>query len=119
MAYPLSVAAACGLALWTAKPQAARRFWKRFSGMYPFRTAVRPVFLLPDRHEILEPIDGIMTRLKSLGPMRTTDSHGDAYRADLQVAEPMDHGHFTYRPAGPGLALDLGHLLLGHPGVRF
>src|SRR5262249_35639830 len=88
------------------------------SRMHPLAAAVGPVLFLPDRHDFLEPVDGITAGLESLGPMRTTDSPGTAHFAHSQVSETVYHHHITHGPTATGFTLDLGHFLLGHAGIR-
>src|SRR3954451_7604697 len=79
----------------------------------PFGGAVGPVLFLPDRHQFLEPVDGVAARLERLRPVRTADRHGHADLAHVHVPQAVDQGHLADGPALAGLALDLGHLLLG------
>src|SRR5438034_1265058 len=43
--------------------------------MYPLVRPVRPVLLLPDRHQLLEPIDGVPACLEGLRAMGTAHRH--------------------------------------------
>src|SRR5262249_46840672 len=89
------------------------------SGMDPFRGAVGPVFLLPDGHDLLEPVDGEPACLERLAPMRATHGHGHAHLADFEMAQPMHQDDFPDRPARARLLLDLRELLFGHARVGF
>src|SRR5262249_9702604 len=84
----------------------------------PLGAAVVPVFLLPDGHQFLEPVDGVTTRLERLAAVRAADGDGDAHLADFQMPEPVDHDHLADGPALACLPLDLGHFFLGHAGIR-
>src|SRR6266851_10127572 len=79
--------------------------------------AVAPDLFLPDRNDLLEPIDGILARRECLAPMRRGDGDGHRGLADLEHARAMDDRHLGYRPAGFHLIADLGHYLFGHLGV--
>ena len=67
--------------------------------MNPFRRAVGPVFFLPDRHQFLEPVDGVAARLERLGAVRTADRDRDADLADFQMAQAMHQHDLADRPA--------------------
>src|SRR5438874_6232872 len=101
------------------RPKLSRRgikvaqFWSKLCpGMHPFRFAARPVFLLPDRHDLLQPINGMAAGLKGLGTMRATDDDRNADFAHFQMTQPMDHDHVADRPTLPRVLLDLRHLFL-------
>ena len=76
-----------------------------FPGWTHSVAAVGPVLFLPDRHEFLEPVDGVAARLERLGAVRTADGHGDADLADVEAAEAMDQHHLADRPALARVAL--------------
>src|SRR3981081_1036127 len=81
------------------------------SGVYPFGAAVGPVFLLPDRHELLQPVNDVTARLERLGSVWTADRHRDADIADVEMAEAVFEDDIADRPALPGVRLDLRELL--------
>src|SRR5918911_4928318 len=79
--------------------------------------AVAPDLLFPDRHDLLEAIDGVLAGGEGFGAVRRGD--GDHHRrlADLQDAGAVDDGDAADLPAGLDFVADLGHDLLGHFGV--
>src|SRR5262245_29699110 len=87
------------------------------SGMDPLRGPIRPMLLLPDRHELLEPIDGMAAGVERLMPMRATDGHRDADVADFQVAQTMLEDDLADGPARARVLFDLVHLLDRHLGI--
>ena len=87
--------------------------------MHPGRVAGWANFLLPNRDQFLEPIDRVPAGGKGFGPMRRADSNSDAHFADFQPAEPMDHRHFTNRPARPHVRFNFSQLALSHRRVCF
>src|SRR5437016_5597467 len=85
--------------------------------MYPLGAAIRPVSFFPNWHGFLEPVNSEATGLEGLGSVRATDCHRDTHLPYIQVPEPVNHDHFADRPALPGRALDLSHLLLRHAWI--
>src|SRR5438876_8815615 len=88
------------------------------AGMDPFGRSIGPVLFFPDRHELLEAVDGIPARLERCRTMRTAHRDRDADLADLEPTQPMLEHDFAYRPAPARFGFDLGHLLFGHSGIR-
>src|SRR5947209_12777665 len=97
------------VALLIRNPQSAR--------VYPLRLAVGPMFLLPDRDQLLEPVDRVTAGGEGVGPVRATDGEGDADLPDLQPAEAVDHDDIANAPAGTHVGFDFGELFLGHAAV--
>src|ERR1039458_1733683 len=50
------------------------------------------VFLLPDGHRFLEPVDALERRLERGAPVRLGDDHRHAGLADQQAPQAMHHG---------------------------
>src|SRR5262245_40050037 len=61
--------------------------------MHPFGLAALPVLFLPDRHQFLEPVDGMAARIERLGAMWAAHGVDHADVADFQVPQPMFHDH--------------------------
>ena len=74
------------------------------SRMHPFRAAVGPVLSLPNRHELLQAIDGVPAGVKGFIAVRATDGDGDADLAQAHVSEAMHHHHIA---DGPTADVDL------------
>src|SRR5579862_308861 len=85
--------------------------------MYPLRRPVRPILFLPNRHQLLEPIDGMAASIKRLSAMRATDRHGDTNLANVQMAEAVHHHDLTHRPALTCFTFDFDHFLFSHAGI--
>src|SRR5262245_36807581 len=77
----------------------SRSHSRAISRMHPLRLSIRPIFLFPDRHQLLEPIDGVPARFKRLMTMRTTHGHGDADLSHCQMSQPMYERDLTNGPA--------------------
>src|SRR5216684_6703196 len=91
----------------------------RLSRLQPYPDlAVLEVLLLPDRHRLLQGVDGEAAGLESLGAMGRRHRDHDARLADLQAADavherdPRDGG-----PAAPDGRADLAHLGESHGTV--
>ena len=76
------------------------------------------VFLLPDRHELLQPIDEPVAGLECLGAMARAHRDADAGFADRHHAHPMHHRDAPDRPSAPCLARQRPHLPHRHRGER-
>src|SRR5262245_52772926 len=78
-------------------------------GVDPVGAAVGPVLLLPDRHQLPEPVDGVAAGLQG-GPVRAADRHRHAHLADPQPAQAVDRRPRADRPAAARARLDLRRL---------
>src|SRR6266850_8383248 len=84
---------------------------------YP-HLSVLEVLLLPHGHCRLEGVDGEVTGLEGLGPVRRGDGDHDARLADLEPADPVDEGDLAdARPALAHGGGNLAHLRDGHGRV--
>src|SRR5260370_29109024 len=87
------------------------------SRMSPFCRSVGPVLFLPDRHQLLEAIDGVPASLERFSPMRAAHRDRDADLAYPEPTQPMFEDDFANRPTATCFGFDLGHLLFGHAGI--
>src|SRR5438552_17150535 len=85
--------------------------------MHPFRLPGRAMFPFPDRHQFLEPLDGVPASGEGLGAMRATDGHGHTDLADFQPPQAMHQGDFADRPLRPDIRFDLFELRFRHAAV--
>ena len=65
------------------------------------------IFLLPDRHDFLQPIDREAARLEGLGAMGRRDRNRDRRLADLDDADAMSDRDARDFPSCAGLAASL------------
>src|SRR4051794_34595669 len=86
-------------------------------GVDPLGAAVGPVLLLPDGHDLLQPVDGMAAGLEGLGPVRAADRHGHATSPAPRPPGPGAKPHPPARPARPGFLPDPPHLPLAPPRV--
>src|SRR3990170_5320798 len=71
--------------------------------------AALPDLLLPDRHDLLEPVDQVVTGLERLPAVRRGDGDEERRLADLQAARAVLHRNVRDRPAGHRLLGELAH----------
>src|SRR6266850_6932534 len=80
--------------------------------------AVLEVLLLPDRHRLLQRVDGEAARLEGLGAMGRGHRDHHARLTDLQAADAVHEGDACDRgPAAPDGRADLAHLGQRHGAV--
>src|SRR5215210_1924171 len=82
----------------------------------PFLTALVHL-LLPERHRLLERVDGVLARRERVVAVRRGDRDRDARLADAERADAMVDRDRAELVALLQVARDLRHHVLGHLGV--
>src|SRR5258706_7945716 len=80
--------------------------------------AILEVLLLPDRHRLLQRVDGEAARVEGHRAMGRGHRDHHARLADLEAADAVQKGDPRDRgPAAPDGRAELAHLGQGHPAV--
>ena len=82
--------------------------------MNPLGCSVVPVFLLPDRHDLFEPVDEVSPRLKRIITMRAAHSHSHADITKFQMSQSVDYFNGADGPLVASFGFQLFHLGLCH-----
>src|ERR1700730_2094283 len=92
--------------------------WMRGLAADPYFAALE-VFLLPDRHDLLQPVDREAAGFKGLGTMRRRDRDRDRSLADIDQADAMTDRDADDTPSLARLARQPAHLAERHRLVSF
>ena len=76
-------------------------------------SAIRIVLFLPDRYDLLDPLNRIPARLERGVTVRRCDANDDARLSNGQRADTVDDGDVVDSPTLPNLVTDLRHVKLG------
>src|SRR3990172_5627307 len=85
--------------------------------VYP-NGSVGKIFLLPDWHRALQPVDGFAASLKGGFAMFRGNCDDDTRLANLQAPQPVNHGHAVDGELPAKLLADCAHLFERHGFVR-
>src|SRR5215213_4869680 len=80
-------------------------------------SAIRIVLFLPDRDDLLDPLDRVAAGLECGVAMRRGDADDNTRLPDRQRADAVDNGDLVNSPAFPNLVPDLRHGQLGGRGI--
>src|SRR5215207_4851570 len=80
--------------------------------------AVGPDLALPDRHDLLYPLDGVPARLKGWTASWRGDDYGHAGLAETYAPDAVHYGDLAHAPAPLYLRPDLLQLPVCHRAVR-
>ncbi len=87
--------------------------------MNPLGRSVAKLFLLPNRHVLLEPVDKPLRCLERDSAMRRTDHHGNARLADRHLTQPVNQQAFDQLPPLARGGFEFRELRLSHALISF
>src|SRR5215212_7858018 len=82
-------------------------------------SAIRIVLFLPDRHDLLDPLNRVPASLECGVAVGRGNADDDASFPDCECADAVNNGHTIDTPAFPNLVADLRHGQLGGRRIRF
>src|SRR5688572_11643524 len=106
-------------------PRSSDLRFPRSNSAFPLRLSLNPYFpileelLLPDRDNLLQPVDRILARVERRAAVRRRDDDRDTRLANVHMAEPVNDRDTADIPRGPHELSNFLHGLERHRLVGF